>query len=96
MDGADRPANKDAGIFDLLEDEEAQGTAPFLECDDWPAPCSTREQKSPAINLYLALHCPRCGQLANLDPKFRLRPCLLDYGEPHRFLLSGRHHEFEH
>ena len=95
MSSADRPGNKDLHSLDLPDEEEFHDPTPILEMEDWPAPCSRREQQSPPINLYLALHCPRCGQLANLDPKCRLQPCLLDHGPTHSFLLNGHHHEFE-
>jgi hypothetical protein len=47
------------------------------------------------IALYLTLHCPKCGQLANLDADFQQQPCLLGARDPHNFLLDGRHHEFD-
>lgn len=95
MSSADRPGNKEPIFPELLDEEDFYDPAPILENDDWPAPCARREQQSPAINLYLALHCPRCGQLANLDPNCQVQSCLLDHGPTHSFLLNGQHHEFE-
>ena len=71
MDSADRSGNKPVTLLDHTEEKECTGTLPVLVEEAWPAPCEGRDVQAPVIALYLTLHCPKCGQLANLDPKFR-------------------------
>ncbi len=95
MDSANRSGNKPVMLLDHTEEKERTESVPVMVEEAWPAPCEQRDQQAPVISLYLTLHCPRCGQLANLDETFRQQPCLLDTRDPHSFALNGQHHEFD-
>jgi hypothetical protein len=95
MDSAKRSGNKPVTQLNRAEEKEIAGTVPVLVEEAWPAPCVGRDTQAPVIALYLTLHCPKCGQLANLDADFQQQPCLLGARDPHNFLLDGRHHEFD-
>ena len=95
MDSANRSGNKQVMVLDHAEEKERAETVPVVVEEVWPAPCAGRDQQAPVISLYLTLHCPRCGQLANLDETFREQPCLLDSRDSHSFALNGQHHEFD-
>ena len=85
-------------MSDYFRDQDAKDGADEFESGLWAAendqPCSALSTRSPEIALYLNLHCPRCGQLANLSDKSVSQPCLLRTWPASQFHLNGDHHEF--
>ncbi len=85
-------------MSDHFRDEGAKGGPGQFESGIWPAegeqPCAALSTRSPEIALYLNLHCPRCGQLANLSDKSEPQPCLLGAWPASQFHLNGDHHEY--
>ena len=95
MDSAKRQGGKALAYEELGNEEESVPGVPVVAKGAWPMPCAQRGEQAASINLYLTLHCPKCGQLANLDEDFTDQPCLLTYCGTGQLLLSGNHHEFE-
>lgn len=85
-------------MSDHFQDEGAKGAGSQFETGIWPPeqarPCTAVSTRSPEIALYLSLHCPRCGQLANLADKTAPLPCLLEVRPASQFHLNGEHHEY--
>ena len=95
MDSPNRPGQKSPTSSELPENREQRPSVPVFVRDKWPTPCAARGEQAPGISLYLTLHCPKCGQLANLDDDFTKQICLLEERGLEQLLLSGNHHEFE-
>lgn len=95
MDSARRPGGKSLAYDEGRDEEESVPGMPVVAKGAWPMPCVERGEQAACVNLYLTLHCPKCGQLANLDEKFKEQPCLLTYCGAGQLMLSGNHHEFE-
>ena len=95
MDSAKRQGGKFLAYDEGRDEEESVPGMPVVAKGIWPMPCMERGDQAASINLYLTLHCPRCGQLANLDESFNEQHCLLKYFATGQLMLSGNHHEFE-
>ena len=83
-----------------FQDEGAEGTIDGFDGDIWPPertePCAAVTTRSPEVALFLSMHCPRCGQLADLADEDTPTPCLLQIRPVHQYHLSGSHHEHNH
>ena len=59
-----------------------------------PESCAAPEGSSAEVSLFLSLHCPRCGQFANLDENKGAQRCLSADAESHSYVLDGSHHSY--